>query len=252
MFDRDTDIGGPREKFPVTSHSVVRAMHSNDEHARTNAFNSVVAVYWKPVYKYVRRKWQQSNEDAKDATQGFFARAFEKEFFKGYDSEKASFRTFLRTCLDHYVLNEMKAASRLKRAGDAEHLSLDFETAEGELLSQTIPNSMSLEDYFQREWVRSLFELAVEDLKNECARKNKTVHYALFERYDLDAAGNSSDLSYDGLAVEFGLSTSNVTNYLAYARREFRRITLEKLREVTASDLEFRREARQLLGVTIE
>jgi len=40
-----------------------------------------------------------------------------------------------------------------------------------------------------------------------------------------------------------------VTNYLAFARREFRRIALERLREMAASDEEFRREARALLGV---
>jgi len=40
-----------------------------------------------------------------------------------------------------------------------------------------------------------------------------------------------------------------VTNYLAGARREFRRIVLDKLRELTATDDEFRREARMLLGV---
>jgi hypothetical protein len=40
-----------------------------------------------------------------------------------------------------------------------------------------------------------------------------------------------------------------VTNYLAFARREFRRIAIEKLREMCASDDEFRREARSIFGV---
>ena len=53
--------------------------------------------------------------------------------------------------------------------------------------------------------------------------------------------------SYKDLAKELDLSVSNVTNYLAAARREFRRIVLEKLRELTATDEEFRREARALL-----
>ena len=50
-------------------------------------------------------------------------------------------------------------------------------------------------------------------------------------------------------ARQFGLKTSDVTNYLAYARREFRRIVLEQLREMTGSEEEFRREAHTLLGV---
>ena len=43
---------------------------------------------------------------------------------------------------------------------------------------------------------------------------------------------------------------TQVTNFLAFARREFRRIVLEKLREITASDREFREEASALLGVS--
>ena len=45
------------------------------------------------------------------------------------------------------------------------------------------------------------------------------------------------------------MKTSDVTNYLAFARREFRRIVLEQLREMTGSEEEFRREARTLLGI---
>ena len=45
-----------------------------------------------------------------------------------------------------------------------------------------------------------------------------------------------------------GLPVTQVTNFLAFARREFRRIVLEILREITSSDREFREEARRLLG----
>ena len=68
---------------------------------------------------------------------------------------------------------------------------------------------------------------------------------SLFERYDL----SDDDVSYSSLATEFGLDASTVNNHLAAARRDFRRLVLEKLREITATDEEFRTEARSLLGV---
>ena len=68
----------------------------------------------------------------------------------------------------------------------------------------------------------------------------------LFERYDLDDAEERP--TYADLSREFALTPSDVTNYLASTRREFRRIALELLRETTASETEFRREARSLLG----
>lgn len=246
----DTIIGGAQDKFPLTQWSAIVALRSGEQSERVRAFEIIIATYWKPVYKYIRLKWGKSNEDAKDLTQGFFAKAIEKDFFQGYDPAKARFRTFLRTCLDGFVANENKAAQRLKRGGQAVITSLDFENAEGELKHTEIPAPETMDDYFEREWIRSLFGLAIETLRAECEAKGKAAHFQIFQRYDLDETAGGK-ISYEQLATEFKTSASNVTNHLAYARREFRRIVLEKLREMTATDEEFQSEARAVLGIEV-
>ncbi len=100
------------------------------------------------------------------------------------------------------------------------------------------------ESCFHREWVRSLFELAVDRLREECAAQGKQIHFELFERFDLE----DEETSYEELAKVYQLPVSSVTNYLAFARREFRRHVLALLRELTATDREFRMEARLVLG----
>lgn len=249
-MDPDTDIGGPFHKFPDTNHSAIANARSDDQVARQRALNTILTSYWKPVYKYIRLKWQASNEDAKDLTQGFFANAFEKDHFSNYDATKASFQTFLRTCLDGFVSNERKAGSRLKRGGGMDHYSLDFAAAEDELASHAVTSTINPEDYFHREWVRWMFTLAVEAFRLRCAESGRTVNFQLFERYDLN--DDNPDVSYASLGMEFGLDPATVNNYLAAARRDFRRIVLEKLREITATDEEFRTEARSLLGVDVK
>src|SRR5882762_1412968 len=139
-MDQDTDIGGPNHRFPVTQHSATIAARSQDQQVRERAFATIVEGYWKPAYKYIRIKWQATNEDAKDLTQSFFALAIEKNYFAGYDPAKASFQTFIRTCLDRFVANQRKSAQRLKRGGGADHFSLDFGEAENELSFQ-VPTS---------------------------------------------------------------------------------------------------------------
>jgi DNA-directed RNA polymerase specialized sigma24 family protein len=247
-MDPDTDIGGPLHKFPVTNHSAIANARSEDRIARQRALDTILNSYWKPVYKYIRLKWQASNEDAKDLTQGFFADAFEKDHFARYDAAKASFQTFLRTCLDGFVANEHKAGRRLKRGGGMDHYSLDFAAAEEELASHA--STLSPEDYFHREWVRWMFTLSVEAFRQRCLDSGRTVHFELFERYDLN--DGDRDVSYASLGQEFGLEPATVNNYLAAARRDFRRVVLEKLREITATDEEFRTEARSLLGVDVK
>jgi len=96
--------------------------------------------------------------------------------------------------------------------------------------------------------------MAVDTLRRRCAEAGRNVHFQLFEAYDLrdDDGENVSNVSYASLAETFGLDQSTVNNYLAAARRDFRRIVLEKLREITATDEEFRAEARSLLGVDVK
>jgi RNA polymerase sigma factor (sigma-70 family) len=237
------------DRFPVTRLSAIVAASSANQEERTRAFEALVSAYWMPVYKYVRIKWNKPSEDARDLTQGFFAEAIEKNFFARFDPSKAKFRTFLRTCLDGFVANENKAASRIKRGGDATILSLDFDGAEEQLRIAAPPAAGAIDEYFEKEWARRVFSLALEGFRAQMLGAGKETHLQLFERYVLDAEDDAPKTSYKALAAEFDLSTTNVTNYLALARREFRRIVLEKLRELTATDEEFRREARALLGV---
>jgi RNA polymerase sigma factor (sigma-70 family) len=234
-------MGGAGSRFPDTRHSAVLAVRDGEPEVRRRAIATLIAAYWKPAYKYLRIAWKEDNENAKDLVQGFFAKALEKGYFAGYDPQKAAFRTFLRVCLDGYVANERKAAARQKRGGGINIVALDFDSAESELLNLPRPDGQSMEDLFHQEWVRHLFSLAVEELRGAV----KDVQFRLFTRYDLD--GDSA--SYKLLAEEFGIPATQVTNHLAAARREFRRIVLAKLAELTASDEEFRAEARRLLGV---
>jgi RNA polymerase sigma factor (sigma-70 family) len=247
--DSNHGMEGAR-RFPVTRLSAIVAAGSADPSERSRAFDTLVSAYWMPVYKYIRIKWNKPTEDARDLTQAFFTAAIEKDFFSRYDPEKARFRTFLRACLDGFVANDNKANARLKRGGEARILSLDFDAADEQLAIAQIPSAANdLDDYLDREWARSVFSLAVDELRVRLIAAGKETHLRLFERYTLDDLEGSERASYRELSEEFKLSISDVTNYLAYARREFRAIVLETLRALTATDEEYRREARNLLGV---
>jgi RNA polymerase sigma factor (sigma-70 family) len=246
-MSEDTKIGGGSGRFPTTHGSAVAGARSDDAAERQRSFEALVAAYWKPVYKYVRIQWRKSNEDAKDLTQGFFLAVMEKGYLRPYDPAKGRFRTFLRACLDGYLANRHRAETRLKRGGAAVLLSLDFETAEGELSAIDVPSPDSPDRYFEQEWVRGLLGLAVQALREECAARGRDVTFRVFERYDL-SDDDSGRLTYADLGREIGMPVTQVTNHLAWARRELRRLLLDRLREITASDEEFRLESRLLLG----
>lgn len=239
------------EAFPPTRLSAIAALAGQSREERARAWETLAAAYWMPVYKYIRIRWNRSPEDAEDLAQGFFAEALDKKFFDRYDPSRARFRTFLRTCLDGFIANAGKSAGRIKRGGDVEFLPFDFSEAETQL-GNARPDENGIDAYFDREFARSLFSLALDELRSTLRARGKDIHYTLFEQYVLHDDDATPRPGYRELADMHGIAVTDVTNYLAATRRDFRRILLDRLRELTASEQEFREEARSLLGVDPE
>jgi RNA polymerase sigma factor (sigma-70 family) len=243
-MERDTATVGPGGRFPTTRLSVVESLRSDDAAERYRACERLVALYWKPLYKYVRIKWNRTTDDAKDLVQGFFATALERETLAAFDPSRASLRTFLRLLVDRYASNERRAASRIKRGGRA--VALDFEAAEAEL-ARVASSRPDPEELLRREWVRALFGECVGRLREELHGTGRHLQFRVFEAMDLEE--RDSRPSYRELATKLGVTETKITNDLAAARRRFRVLVLETLHEVTASEEEFRAEARAVLGV---
>src|SRR5580658_9713374 len=113
-------MGGPHGHFPSTQLSLLEAARHCPANGgvSNDALERVMALYWKPVYRFIRVKFRKNNEDAKDLTQGFFTTALERDFFSRFDPAKASFRTYLRMAVERFAANQHAAANRQKRGGD--------------------------------------------------------------------------------------------------------------------------------------
>lgn len=234
--------------FPPTRLSVVERTRSENEETRRLAFETLIEAYWKPAYKYLRIKWNVQPDEAADLTQEFFTGALEKDVLGKFDPTRARFRTYLRLCLDGFASNARKAEGRMKRGGGVTHVSLDFATAEGELAHRELAVPADVDELFYQEWIRALFQRAVEDLRASTESSGRQVMFRAFELYDLaDATGPRP--TYAAISGSLGITSTTVTNHLAAMRRQFRQHVLDRLRELTTSDEEFRMEARRLLGV---
>ena len=232
--------------FPPTRLSVVARTRSGDEETRRLAIGALIEAYWKPVYKYLRIKWHLDPDEAADLTQDFFTNTLEKDVLGRYDAERARFRTYLRLCVDGFASNARKAENRLKRGGGVMTVSLDFQSAEGELVKHEPAVAADVDDLFYQEWVRALFQHAVEDLRRASGSAGRTTMFAVFERYDL--VDQADRPTYASIARDLGLTPATVTNHLAAMRRQFRRHVLNRLRDLTTTDEEFQAEAKRLLG----
>ena len=228
-MDADTAIGGPLGRFPSTQLSLLEAATTG---LSNEALDRVIALYWKPVYRFIRIKFRKNNEDAKDLTQSFFTTALQRDFFARFDPSKAAFRTCLRMAVERFAANQHAAEHRQKRGGDVEFVSVDEAVT-----------TESAEQIYEREWQRQLFALAIDDLRAHCERSGKQIQLQIFDAYDL-AEGDRPP--YTELAARHDIPETSVTNHLAWARRTLRALVTERLRGVTSGETEFRQEMRRV------
>ena len=233
-------------RFPATHVSAIARLRSGEPATREAAFGAVVSGYWKPIYKYLRLKWRLAGQDAEDVTQGFLAAAWEKDWLAEFDPSKARFRTWVRVCLDRYVMNRREAEGALRRGGGRTAVPLDFPGAEAEV-ALTAPGD-DMDALFRQEMIRDLFGRTLADVRAECESRGRIEAFRVFEAYDVSGDPHTT---YGEIAARFGIPATQVTNHLAAVRRLFRTRVLDHLRELTGSDEEFHAEARELLGIDV-
>ena len=227
-------------RFPDTRVSVVTALASDDVARRERATGVVIAAYRAPVVAVLERRWELEHADAEDLAHDFFAQALARDWLARYDPAKGRFRTFLRTCLLAFAATAHEAATRQKRGGGLRHVPLDAALA--------ITTDDDVTATFDREWARSVLSLSLAALRTECIVHDRASTWYVFESYDVEGAENGERPTHDVLAQRFGIPATQVTNYLNWARRRFRAHVLSTVRDVTASDEEYREEVRALTG----
>src|SRR6478735_8393180 len=92
----------PAPLFTTTHWSVVLAAGHEKSGATREALENLCRIYWYPLYVFVRRQGHGS-QDAQDLTQDFFGHLIGNERLAAARPEKGRFRSFLLTCLKHFL-----------------------------------------------------------------------------------------------------------------------------------------------------
>src|SRR5947209_11545063 len=151
--------------FATTHWSVVLAAGRSDSPEATQALERLCAVYWHPLYAYVRRQGYAPH-DAQDLTQEFFARLLARNYLGTVGREKGKFRSFLLAALNHFLADERDRAMAAKRGGGKPLISLDETDAETRYEAD-MPSQLSPDKSFEKRWATTLLEPAFARLRAE-------------------------------------------------------------------------------------
>ncbi len=189
-------------------------------------FETLVRKYWKPVWRYLVRRWGLTPEDAADLTQDFFARLLEEDTLRKASPDKGRFRVFLKLELRDLVIENLRRHAARKRGGGKAPLPLS--EADREL--RPPEDGASPEEEFDRAWAAGLVSRALERLEERLRAQSRETTLAVFRACAVAAPPRT----YRECAAELGLSVTDVGNHLFRARQEFRRILLDEVRESLA------------------
>ena len=145
-------MGGGASRFQSTLWEVVQKAQGGE----SGAVDRLVALYWKPVYFFVRRKGNDV-EASKDLTQSFLGYFLEKELLRRVTPEAGKFRSYVMATLSNFLNNERRAAKAQKRGGDR-----NFVEAEDDLrTAETAPDQA-----FFKGWALNILEQAMAKLRD--------------------------------------------------------------------------------------
>ena len=213
----DTSMGGTDKNFPTTKWTQLLDLSEKE-----TILSELCANYWKPLYCYLRGLGFE-NEKAKDLVQGFLTeKIINKELIFQANRTKGKLRTFLLTAIRNYAINVHRKDKGLSDA--------DFITSASN-------KSNEPEDAYDRAWADDLLQQVLKQLKIECVKRGKTIHWQLFQQWLLNPNVNQNKPKMTDLCEKYGIeNTAKAYHMIENIKRRFRTILKDYLRDLVDSD----------------
>ena len=233
----------PGDVFATTHWTVVLAAGQRHTPESDTALEELCRSYWFPLYAYVRRRGH-TKADAEDLVQAFFARLLEKNFLNGLNGEKGKFRAFLLAALKHFLANEWDKARAQKRGGGADHLSLDWQTADTKF-QVAATSEPSPDKAYDREWALALLARVIERLQAECEAEGRGKLFAQLKNFLMAGQGESAQAE---VAKALEMEEGAVRVAIHRLRKRYRALLRDEIARTLADPAMVDEEMRALFG----
>ena len=231
--------------FPTTRWSVVLGAARGRE-ASPKALHELCAVYWKPLYAYLRRDGL-SKEDAEDTVQGFLSSLLDRPAIGGVDQQTGRFRSYLLGALRNYLANARVKARAQKRGGGVAHLPLPMAASSAQVELQ-IPDGRTPEAAYAYVWAMAILQQTEDRLAQRHADRGKSeVFFAL---RPFLTSGDAP--AYRQVAQQLQMTEAAARVAVHRLRGEFRTLLREQVADTVAEAADVDDELRAVIGAIAE
>ncbi len=215
-------MAGAPAAFPVeTAWSTILAARDRASLEWRARLGRLVAAYWRPVFWHLQRRWKLPPEVAADLAREFLLKVFQGDALDRATPDRGRFRTFLKTQLRDFVVDDLRRRMSTKGGGEVADAALDPGEAEPWC------HDLDAEEAFDRDWAACLIQDSIRDLESSLAAEGKEIVYRAFGNCVL----SSPPKSYRECADLLGIKESDVRNHVYAARSGLREIVRGRVRE---------------------
>jgi RNA polymerase sigma-70 factor (ECF subfamily) len=230
--------------FTTTLWTAVRLAGRGEGTSAAEALEKLCRIYWYPLYAYARRSGK-GPEEARDLTQGFFARILANGFFRLADETKGKFRSYLLKSFQRFIGEEWDRSRAAKRGGGAEPISLDARDAETRYGLEPA-DELDPARIFERRWAVSLIEQTLERLEAEFKAAGKASQFAEMKPF---LVGGSEEAASSSLAARLGVQRGAARQALKRFRDRYRALFREQVAQTVNGEQELEDELQHILRV---
>ena len=231
-------------KFTATHWSVVLAAGDSASATARPALEALCRTYWPPLYAFARRAGQ-SPDDARDLTQGFFARLVEKNWVAEADPDRGRFRTFLLTAFKRHIADAEDRAHAQKRGGQCQFVPLDPSTEESRLFLDPA-DRRTPETAYEERWAAALLDAVLARLREEFILQGRET---LFDGLKSFLVGDPPGEGIASLAAHLGMNEGAARMSLTRMRQRYRQILRSEIAQTVADPRDIEDELRHLYRV---
>jgi RNA polymerase sigma-70 factor (ECF subfamily) len=230
-------------RFQTTHWSLVLAARTGQSPESRIALEELCNAYWFPLYAFVRRQGHAADE-ARDLTQGYFARLLERRDLRQVRPELGRFRSFLLVSVKHFLSNELDREQAKKRSPEGGLISLDARIAEERYAAEPV-ESETPEVLFDRKWAATVLERVLARLEAESSAGDRASRFRAL-RGQLD--GGDGGASYRDIGAVLGMTEDAVKAAVHRLRKRFGELLRGEIANTVRDPGDVDDEIRHLLG----
>jgi RNA polymerase sigma factor (sigma-70 family) len=212
--------------------------------AAQEALEKLCRTYWRPIYSFLRRQGA-GPEEAQDLTQGFFALLLERRDLRAVRKEKGRLRSYLLTALKHFVADEHRRATAIKR-GKGEQL-IPLEELRAEDKGDREPGDpLTAERIYERRWASTLLDRVLSRLEAQYRARGNT---ALFDSFNQLLGDEPGAPSHADIAARLGMTENAVSQAFHRFKQSYQSVLREEIAQTVATPADIESELRYLIAV---